>query len=639
MVGTDWLVTLRARARSLRQVFGYLWPRLRPQLGRAIAGTTLSLLAALFGILSTLSMASLLEVLKQGGRIAPRVASAPSGSLWDFNTMGHRVLDQTWGLLGRIEQPAVVTWIVCASVILTITLAVLLSISSRWLWMTVRVRLWRQMQGDLFAHLLHLPMNFHVKQRIGSLISRLHVDVSGVAYLVPTLFDTLIRAPLLVTAFLWLLIQTNPALTMIAIGAAGLYLIANLSFGRLARRLVIAQSKSTADVLSIAQETLLSIRIVKSFSAEPREAARLQRAALQLARTELQVHLIEKELPEGIHRIVGIITIGLVGIAASGLVAHGQLTQGAMLLFLGATAGMLANAAIMGQAVMDLYILSGSAARVLDLWTVTSNIPEGPDDVPGFQRELAVRDVAFSYGETFALRDLSLAIKKGEVIGLVGPSGAGKSTLTDLLLRLYDPASGAIALDGADIRRFRTASYRSLFGVVSQESLLFNDTVRNNIAYGAPGIGDAEIERAARIANAHDFIKELPDGYDTLLGDRGVRLSGGQRQRIAIARAIVHRPAILIFDEATSSLDNESERLVQQAISRIIEQCTAIIVAHRLTTVQRADRIIVMDHGRIVQQGTHQQLMAQAGLYRRLYESMERGEQMGPQAPALEAAR
>jgi ABC-type multidrug transport system fused ATPase/permease subunit len=260
-----------------------------------------------------------------------------------------------------------------------------------------------------------------------------------------------------------------------------------------------------------------------------------------------------------------------------------------------------------------------ASSRLDEVFRLAPEVRDGTEPIAEFHQSIAFEDVSFDYGGERVLAHVTLSIKRGEFVALVGPSGVGKSTLADLLLRLYDPVAGRISIDGRDVRLLRQEAYRRLFGVVSQEALLMNATVRENIAYGREGMTEADIVRAARIANAHDFIMEFPEGYDTVVGDRGVRLSGGQRQRVAIARAVVARPSILILDEATSSLDSESERLVQQAIERATEGTTSLAIAHRLSTVLHADKIVVLGRGGVEAIGRHADLLASSETYGRLY--------------------
>jgi len=261
-----------------------------------------------------------------------------------------------------------------------------------------------------------------------------------------------------------------------------------------------------------------------------------------------------------------------------------------------------------------------AASRVAELRAIAPTVADGPDTIDDFRHAIVLRAVTFAYeGGEPVIHDVSLEIRKGEIVALVGPSGAGKSTLADLILRLHDPSAGVVTIDGRDVRTYTQASYRRLFGVVPQDPVLFNVSVRDNITYGREGLTDADVRRATAIANAEAFVAELPDGYDSLVGERGVRLSGGQRQRVAIARAIASRPPILILDEATSSLDSESERLVQQAIDRVIQGATSIIIAHRLSTVLHADKIVVLNRGRVEAVGRHADVLTSSLTYAQLF--------------------
>jgi subfamily B ATP-binding cassette protein MsbA len=279
-----------------------------------------------------------------------------------------------------------------------------------------------------------------------------------------------------------------------------------------------------------------------------------------------------------------------------------------------------------------MAVTLASAERVFDLLDQPPNEVDRPDDlVARFEREIAFDRVSFRYGDgDLVLQDISFTLQKGQVVALVGPSGAGKTTLADLVPRFHDPTSGRILMDGVPLTRIGRRSLRALMGVVSQDTVLLNDTVRANIAYGSPGASVEQIEAAAQAANASGFIATMPQGLDTVLGERGTRLSGGQRQRIAIARALLRDPPILILDEATSALDTESERLVQQAIERLMQDRTVLVIAHRLATVRDADEIVVLDAGRVVQRGSHEALLRAAGLYRRLYDLQFRGEEAAP---------
>jgi ATP-binding cassette, subfamily B, bacterial MsbA len=421
--------------------------------------------------------------------------------------------------------------------------------------------------------------------------------------------------------FLSVLFRTSPRLTLITLIVAGLTLLGFQLIGRLQRRQVSAAYRSFSMFMSIAQEALTSVRVVKAFSAEDYVVDKFREAATEFARLETRRDILRLHVPEALAPVLNIVTLTVLAAAGAGQVAAGRLTQEGLLMFLGVTVLMFASAVTIGNALIGVYEAAAASERVFEILRQRPEVVDGRRSPPPFRHALALRGVAFSYGDEFKLRDIELELREGERLAVVGPSGAGKSTLIDLILRLYDPTAGVVELDGVDIREFVLTEYRRLFGVVTQENLLFNDSLRNNIAYGRPQLAPEAIDRAARIANAHEFIQQLPTGYETLAGDRGIRLSGGQRQRIAIARAVAAEPQILILDEATSSLDSESERQVRRALEAATRNMTALIVAHRLSTVQNADTIVVLHDGRIVERGTHTALLAQDGLYRHLYEA------------------
>src|SRR6185369_2713217 len=326
-----------------------------------------------------------------------------------------------------------------------------------------------------------------------------------------------------------------------------------------------------------------------------------------------------KHIEEPARAIVNyVVEAGLILLAVSELMA-GRLAAPTFFLFLYVGRAAVVQVGLISTAVTTVHGVLAATGRVWELFAVKPETVDGREPVSDLRDRIAFRDVSFSYGDEPVLSGMSFEIARGEMVALVGASGVGKSTVADLLLRFYDPVTGVVTLDGRDIRTLRQEDYRRLFGVVSQEALLFNTTIRDNIVYGREGLDEADVVRAAQVANAHDFIAELPDGYATVVADRGIRLSGGQRQRIAIARAVVGRPAILVLDEATSALDSESERVVWEAIDRAVQGTTALVIAHRLSTVLRADRIVVLSRGGVEAVGRHAELLDRSETYRHLH--------------------
>jgi len=482
----------------------------------------------------------------------------------------------------------------------------------------IRVRAAAAIQRDLFRHLLGLSISFFSKQRTGGLVSHLYEDTGAATAGLETIVTTMLTAPLLIVFYGWLLVRTSPKLVLAAAVAVLLHAALSRAVRGQIRRLVSDQFSALADLAARFQESMLSIRIVKSFGAEAFELSRLRRAVEAVVRVNVKFGAY-KHAEEPARTVLNyIVEATLLALAAWELIA-GRLTASTFFLFLYVGRAAMTQVGLLASAYTSLQITLAAASRIHELLRLEPAVRDGSGAITEFRDRIVLRDVSFSYGAEPVLSGVSFEIEKGEVVAFVGPSGAGKSTLADLVLRLYDPLEGSISIDGRDLRTLRQAPYRRLFGVVSQEALLFNATIRENIAYGRDEVSEEDIVRAALIANAHDFIVTLPDGYDTAVGDRGTRLSGGQRQRVAIARAIVANPPILILDEATSSLDSESERLVHRAIDRVIQGTTSIVIAHRLSTVMRADKIVVVNRGSVEAIGRHAELLATTETYARFY--------------------
>ena len=482
----------------------------------------------------------------------------------------------------------------------------------------IRVRATAALQADLFRRLLGLSLGFFTGQRTGELASRLETDAPSATSGLETIVGTFFTAPVLIAFYGFLLVRTSPKLVVAALGAALLHYGLTRAVRGPIRRLATDQFSVFADLAARFQESILSIRVVKSFGAEAFEMRRLAAALRGVVRVNVKYGAY-KHMEEPARAVVNYaVEAALLALAAWELLT-GRLGVPAFFLFLYVGRAVMVQIGLLGAAYSAIQATLAASSRIDELFALEPAVQDGPDEITGFRDRIVLKDVCFDYGGNRVLDRVSFEIVRGEVVALVGASGSGKSTLADLILRLYDPVQGSITIDGRDLRTLRQTPYRRLFGVVSQEALLFNATVRDNIAYGREHVTDAEIVRAARIANAHEFIVEFPDGYDTVVGDRGVRLSGGQRQRVAIARGVLRDPPVLILDEATSSLDSESERLVQQAIDRAIQGTTSIVIAHRLSTVLHADKIVVLNRGTVEVIGRHAELLATNETYARLY--------------------
>lgn len=481
----------------------------------------------------------------------------------------------------------------------------------------------KDLRNALYRHLHRLSLAYFHRERTGELISRVTYDVMQINGAVSAAFGTLIKEPLLVLLHLVIIVILSWQLTLATFVLLPFSLVAIGLVGRRLRRSSTVSQESMADLTSTLQETVSGIRVVKAFAMESFETAKFVRQTEHYFRTLLRMTRIRNLASPVTEILGGVVGIAILWYGGTKVISGTLLAPEDFLTFLLAMFSMLKPLKELGQVNNRIQEGMAAADRVFSILDTSPDVVDAAHavSIDGIQKDIKFDHVSFRYDEgSQVLHDINLTVPAGDVVAVVGPSGGGKSTIVDLVARFYDPTHGAILIDGADLRSVTLSSLRGNMGIVTQEVILFNDTVRNNIAYGMHEIPLEQVVAAATAANADTFIQQLDKGYDTLLGERGVRLSGGQRQRIAIARAILKDPEILIFDEATSALDTESELLVQEAIDRLMRGRTAFVIAHRLSTIQNADSVVVVDDGRIVQSGTHSILLQEPGLYRKLHD-------------------
>ncbi|WKW11197.1 ABC transporter ATP-binding protein [Pseudogemmatithrix spongiicola] len=490
----------------------------------------------------------------------------------------------------------------------------------------------RDLRAAVFAHMQRLPLGWFSRTKTGQIIARILTDTEQTKAILAEVATRTIQnaAQLLVT--IWILYTMSPRLTLYALVVAPLIIGLLQPILRKLRKGHRRLRAEYGEITSVLQEVVSGIRLVKSFRGEAYEDGRFIGASGRYSKgmTRIQrIALLSGPLTEVLGTVVA---VAILWLGAQEVLGGRGMDGGTLITFMVLVMRLLQPLKQLSQAPTIAQQSLAAAERLFDVLDQPTELQadRGTRDVRGLERELVFDAVGFAYGDEPVLRDVSFTARKGEVIALVGASGAGKSTLVDLIPRFIEPTSGRILLDGVDTREIKLPALRSLTGIVSQDTVLFNDTVRANIAYGAgEKYTQAQVEAAARAANAHEFIAALPEGYDTVLGERGTRLSGGQRQRLAIARALLTDPPILILDEATSALDTESERLVQEALDRLLAGRTTFVIAHRLSTIVHATQILVMDAGQVVERGTHDELLARGGAYARLHALQQRGERNG----------
>jgi len=514
---------------------------------------------------------------------------------------------------------------ICSLILIAFLLKNIFSYTQSYFMAYVEFASMKDLRDDAYKHLHKLPIGYFKSERVGNLISRFTNDVNIVQSSISATFSNLIKEPLTIIVFLAIAISISWQLSLFAFIIVPIASLIIAWIGnKLKKQTIILQTK-LADITSILQETISGVKIVKAFGMERFENERFMKETrnyFKIVIRTVRTRNLSAPITEILSIIIGVIIIYYGGIL---VLVDKTLNASQFLGFLFAIFQMMPPIKELGSVNNRIQEASAAADRIFEITDIEPHIKNSPDavDLVDFKDLITFKDVSFKYsdGEVNVLDNINFTVKRGEIVALVGPSGGGKSTLADLIPRFYDPTSGNILIDGLNIKNLTIESLRSKMGIVTQETFLFNTTIAENIAYGLTDFPIERIIEAAKTANAHSFISEMPQGYETIIGERGVKLSGGQRQRLTIARALLKNPEIMIFDEATSALDNESEILVQEAIERLMLNRTTFVIAHRLSTIRNATSILVLDRGKIIQQGTHEKLIAEEkGLYKKLYE-------------------
>jgi subfamily B ATP-binding cassette protein MsbA len=581
----------------------------------AIPYSIFSLLSILFSTLNLALLVPLLTILFNQEAIH-RIPVKP-GQLYDiFKTFNYYSawLNSQYGLLRTLE-------FVCATIVVSVLLSNIFRYLAERVMENLRIHTLKNIREAVFNNIMTLHLGYFNNERKGNIISKVASDVYVVQYSVTSTLQVVFKEPLTLITYLAMLFIISYKLTLVTILVIPL---SALIIARIVKKLKKQAAESHIAhgiMISYLDEALIGIRVVKAFNAVKFIADRFHGENEKLSKIS-RAMARRQQLASPVSEFLGVLMVAAIVLYGGSLViaGKGDLTGASFIAYIALFSQVMRPAKAISDSFANIHTGVAAGERVLSLVDEKPLITDPPEAVviDHFQEAIRFDHVSFAYPDNTVLKDISFSIPKGETIALVGPSGGGKSTLMDLIPKFILPKSGMISIDGTDIQQVNSVSLRSLLGVVNQDPILFNDTIYNNIAFGRPHANREEVEAAARIANAHDFITATDKGYETNIGDKGVRLSGGQRQRICIARAVLNNPPIMLLDEATSALDTESEKLVQDALANLMKNRTSLIIAHRLSTIQNADNIIVLDGGKIVEQGTHSGLLLKNGLYKRL---------------------
>ena len=513
---------------------------------------------------------------------------------------------------------------VCLVIIVAIFFKNLFTYLSYRVLTPIRTSVMKRLREDIYLKILELPIGYFTEQRKGDILSRMSNDTNEIEWSIMTTLEGLIREPLTLLFFLGILVALSPMLSLFLLV---LLPIAGLVIGKLSQKLKKDSTDSQVKLgllMSILEETLSGIRIIKAFSAEKFIGGKFLKVNTEVSSLRNSI-MFKRDLASPVSEFLGVLVLSCVLWFGGNLVLETKLSAGSLITYIVIFTQIINPAKALTTSYYNLQKGTAALERIEEVLSTNVLVKEAenPVHLETFSHSIEFKNVTFAYNDTIILHDINLTIEKGKTIALVGSSGAGKSTLADLIPRFHDIKSGELLIDGVDIRKYSLDSLRKQISVVTQEPILFNDTILGNIILGKPEVSLDEVKNAAQIANAYQFIVNKDEGFETNIGDRGNKLSGGEKQRLTIARAIIKNPPILILDEATSSLDTESERLVQDAIYKMMDNRTSIVIAHRLSTVRHADEIIVLQKGKIIERGNHDELLKENGLYKKLIEMQE----------------
>ncbi len=586
--------------------------------GKIVLYFTCNLMSILFGLFSISMLVPVLTVLFNTGGTAKAITGTGSmGIIARASGYFRHIIDS--------QDKLTALGIVCITVVIFTVFKNLFLYLALYVLNPLRNAVLRRLRNDLFAKTLSLPIGFFTEERKGDLISRMTNDINEVELSIMSVLEVFIREPLTIVVYLTAMFIFSVQLTLFLL----IFLpVAGLIIGRISKSLRKSSNlaqEQLGSMLGVIDETLVGMRVLKAFTAEKHQHLKFMKLNNTLFHTRNRI-AARRELASPMSETMGIIVVSIILWVGGRIVFSGNGFDGASFLgYIGMFTQIINPFKNLSAAFYNVQKGTSALDRIEHLLGAENTIKELPNAISleSFEHTIEFKNVHFSYGDKKIINGIDLVIEKGKVVALVGASGAGKSTLVDLIPRFHDVTSGAILIDGKNIKDCKIDDLRRLMGVVSQDPILFNDTIFNNITLGTGGATREKVEEAAHVAHADKFIAQKSEGYETMAGDRGVRLSGGERQRVTIARAVLKNPPIMILDEATSSLDTESERIVQEAINTLMKNRTCIVIAHRLSTVQHADEIIVLEKGAIAERGTHSALLAKGGIYHRLVEMQQ----------------